>query len=107
MGDNRLKDFVDRIVDLEMHKFDAQIGINAVFAEAAAENYNKPALRAIVKEHLMDWHTFERHIKTRKLIDEYRTALGMLLDTPLGEAAIRNRPSLASRATAQQERTTG
>lgn len=81
----QLAGFVSRIERLNEEKAALQADISAVFAQAKSAGFDASVMREIIKERKMD--TAER-IERETLRDIYRHALGMLADTPLGEAAL-------------------
>ena len=81
----QLAGFVSRIERLNREKAELQYDIASVFAEAKSAGFDTSVLRDIIKERKMD--TAER-IERETLRDIYRHALGMLADTPLGDAAM-------------------
>lgn len=71
---------------------DADIAV--VMSEAAAYNFHKPTINALIRERRKP---AERRQLLEDLRDSYRHALGMLADTPLGRSAL-VRQSEAARA---------
>lgn len=83
----QLKAFIDRIERLESEKANIADDIKAVFDEAKAMNFDVKALRQIIK----DRKTPDNEREEREyILAQYKAALGMLNDTPLGEAAIKS-----------------
>ncbi|MCC7047179.1 MAG: DUF2312 domain-containing protein [Alphaproteobacteria bacterium] len=92
IGDNsarfakdHLKAFVERIERLEEEKKTIADDIRDVYAEAKANGFDVQALRAVIRLRKQDAE--ERH-EREAILDTYLAALGMLADTPLGQAAI-------------------
>lgn len=85
-----LKNLRDRIVSLEETKKEIGESIKEIYTEADALGFDKKALRAIVKETMKDEGDKAKAIYVESLIRVYRSALGMLDRTPLGDAAIRD-----------------
>lgn len=81
----RLRATVERIERLEEERKATGDDIKAVYAEAKSAGFDTKALRQVVRD---------RRANSKKLQDfeaalsVYRSALGVLADTPLGEAAI-------------------
>jgi uncharacterized protein (UPF0335 family) len=82
---NRLRSFIERIERLEEEKRSTAADIKEVYAEAKGAGFDTKIMRAIVKERRMDKDDLDEQAT---LLDIYRRALGMLADTPLGEAAM-------------------
>lgn len=81
----QLRSFVERIERLEEEKKATADDIRDVYAEAKANGYDTKALRQVVKLRKAD---AAAQAEFEALVDLYREALGMLVDTPLGEAAM-------------------
>lgn len=87
-GDNighALRGFADRIINLDEEKDAINKDRGAVFAEAKEAGFNIGTLREIVREMRMD---SDARNSRYQLLNEYRLAVGILADTPLGEAAL-------------------
>lgn len=88
-GDNRvdiaLRNYADRILKLDDEKAEINKDRREVFAEAKAAGFDVTTLREIVSELKMEPAA---RAARYQLLNEYREALGMLEDTPLGQAAI-------------------
>ena len=85
---HRLLTLIQRIVRLETEKRDAAESIKEVYAEAKSAGYAVPALRVVVREQL---ETDEQRTKRRvreENADILRHALGVLVGTDLGAAAL-------------------
>jgi uncharacterized protein (UPF0335 family) len=81
----QIKAFVERIERLNDEKADIQEAIKEVFAEAKADGYDTKTIREVIKlRRLSEAERQEREA----LLELYMNALGMLADTPLGEAAL-------------------
>lgn len=89
MVNSQLQSVIDRIEKLEDEKRAIADDIREVYAEAKANGYDVKALREIIK--LRKLGAAER-AEREAVLDTYKSALGMLADTPLGNAAI-NRAS--------------
>lgn len=88
-GDNRidiaLRNYADRVLNLHNERATLNKDIREVYAEAKAAGFDTTTLREIVSELKMEP---EARAARYQLLNEYREALGMLEDTPLGQAAI-------------------
>ena len=82
---DQLRGFVQRIERLAEEKAALATDIKEVYAEAKAHGFDTPTIREIVKLRKLDQN--ERDAR-EALLDIYKAALGMLADTPLGEAAL-------------------
>jgi uncharacterized protein (UPF0335 family) len=80
-----LRSYVERVSNLHDQRDEISTDIREVYAEAKDAGFDTTLLREVVKEHRIDPEA--RSARYAKL-DAYRRALGMLADTPLGEAAI-------------------
>ena len=83
---DQLRSIVDRIERLEEEKATIAVDIKEVYSEAKANGYDTKTLRAVVRIRKQD--AFER-AEQEALLDRYMSTLGMLADTPLGDASIR------------------
>ncbi len=82
----KLKSFVERIERLEAEKAELASDIREVFAEAKGEGYDTRIIRQVLRERKL---SPEELREREEMLDTYRNALGMLADSPLGEAALR------------------
>lgn len=82
----RLRSFIERVERLEEEKAAIATDIKEVYAEAKAGGFDTKTMRQIVRLRKMSSAEREEH---EALLDIYKAALGMLNDTPLGEAARR------------------
>lgn len=82
----QLKSLVDRIERLEEEKKTISGDIREIYSEAKANGFDTKILRKIVSIRKMDRNQREEE---QAMIDLYMEALGMLRDTPLGQAALR------------------
>lgn len=90
IGHNQLAAFVERIERLEEEKVGIASDIRDVYAEAKSNGFDVKVLRKVIAIRKMD---ADKRAEHEALVETYMHALGMLADTPLGQAAI-------SRATA-------
>lgn len=81
----QLKAFVERIERLEEEKGELVGDIRDVYKEANGEGFDVPALRHIIRLRKQDAAKRREH---EAIVETYMHALGMLADTPLGQAAI-------------------
>lgn len=86
MTNNQLKSLIERIEKLEGDKRSIADDIKDVYAEAKGNGFNPKILRKVVALRRQD---AEKRLVEQTLISTYMDALGMLADTPLGQAAIR------------------
>ncbi len=82
---DRLKSFIERIERVEEEKRGLSADIKEIYAEAKGTGFDTKIIRKIIAERRMD---ADDRAEQESLLEVYRRALGMLLDTPLGEAAI-------------------
>jgi uncharacterized protein (UPF0335 family) len=94
IGDNstrfakdQLKAFVERIERLEEEKKTIADDIRDVYAEAKGNGFDVKALRAVIRLRKQDVQARTEH---ELILETYMNALGMLADTPLGQAAIKS-----------------
>ena len=80
-----LRGYVERVSSLHDTRDEVNGDIRAVYAEAKDAGFDTTILREIVKEYRTDG---EARQSRYALLDQYRTALGMLAGTPLGDAAV-------------------
>lgn len=83
---DRLRSLVERIERLEEEKAAIAGDIREVFSEAKAAGFDTKVMRQVIRERKME---ADDRAEQQALLNLYRKALGMLADTPLGEAAIR------------------
>lgn len=82
---NQLKAIVERIERLEEEKKIIAEDIREVYAEAKGNGYDVKALRTIIRMRKQDANELAEQ---ETIIETYMAALGMLADTPLGQAAL-------------------
>lgn len=83
---DQLRSIIERIERLEAEKAALGDDIKDVYAEARGNGFDVKAIRKIIRLRKQD--QAERD-EEEAVLDLYMRALGMLADTPLGEAAIR------------------
>ena len=81
----QLKAIVERVERLEEEKKTIADDIRDVYAEAKGNGFNPKVLRQIVRMRKQDADERREH---EAILETYMHALGMLADTPLGQAAI-------------------
>jgi uncharacterized protein (UPF0335 family) len=82
---DHLRAFIERVERLEEEKKTIADDIKDVYAEAKSNGYDVKALRAVVRLRKQDADERKEH---EAILETYMAALGMLADTPLGEAAL-------------------
>jgi uncharacterized protein (UPF0335 family) len=85
MNNNQLQAIVERIERLEEEKAALAEDIKGVYTEAKGNGFDAKILRKVIA--LRKKRASERD-EEQTMIDLYMSALGMLADTPLGQAAI-------------------
>jgi uncharacterized protein (UPF0335 family) len=81
----QLQSIIERIERLEEEKAKISLDIKEIYAEAKANGFDGKILRKIVAIRKQD---ADKRDEEQQLIATYMAALGMLADTPLGQAAI-------------------
>lgn len=81
---DRLKSFIERIEKLEEEKKAVAEDIKDVYTEAKAIGFDVKVMREVIKQRKKDSADLEEF---ETLLDVYKNALGMLFDTPLGQAS--------------------
>lgn len=81
-----LRSFVERIETIEAEKRELSADISGIYKEAKGQGFDTKVVREMVKLRRMDALKIIEHEELRDL---YMHSLGMLADTPLGEAAMR------------------
>ena len=76
---------VERIEALEEEKQGVADQIKEVYANAKSRGFDPKVVRQVVKDRKMAQEDFE---DWQAVLATYRRAVGLLADTPLGEAAI-------------------
>jgi uncharacterized protein (UPF0335 family) len=83
--DTALRGYVDRICNLHQDRDAVNGDIREVYGELKDAGFNVTIVRGMVKEQRMD---SDARASLYQLQEEYRIKLGLLADTPLGEAAM-------------------
>jgi uncharacterized protein (UPF0335 family) len=86
LAKDQLKSIVERIERLEAEKSETASDIREVYAEAKGNGYDIRALRTIIRMRKQDT---DARREQEAIVETYMHALGMLSDTPLGQAAIK------------------
>jgi uncharacterized protein (UPF0335 family) len=87
MSNNQLQSIVERIENLEQEKAAAAEAISEVYKEAKSSGFDVKILRKVVAARKK---TDSQRAEEKAIMDTYLHALGMLADTPLGQAALRS-----------------
>lgn len=82
----QLKSLIERIEKLEEDKATISGDIKQVYLEAKANGFDTKILRKVIALRKKEAAAREEE---QAMLDVYLAALGMLADTPLGEAAIK------------------
>jgi uncharacterized protein (UPF0335 family) len=82
---DRLRSLIERIERLEEEKRTLNADIKEVFAEAKGTGFDTKIMRQLIKLRRMDKDDLDEQ---EALLEIYKRALGMLADTPLGDAAV-------------------
>jgi uncharacterized protein (UPF0335 family) len=82
---DHLKAFVERIERLEEEKKALSDDIKDVYSEAKGNGFDVKALRTIIKLRKQDK---DERTEQEAILETYMHALGMLVGTPLGDAAL-------------------
>ena len=80
-----LRAFIERVERLQEEKKALADDIKDVYAEAKGIGFDVKIMRKIVSIRKQD---HDKRIEEETILDTYMNALGMLADTPLGQAAI-------------------
>lgn len=89
-----LRSFIERIERLSEEKDGISADISEIYKEAKGSGFDVAVMRKVVALRKMD--RADRQ-EMEAILDLYKSALGMLADTPLGEAAIRVQKCRAQR----------
>jgi uncharacterized protein (UPF0335 family) len=81
----RLEGFIQRIERLNEEKANITADIKEVYAEAKSSGYDDKIMRKIIAERKKDEAD---RLEEEMLLEAYKKALGMLADTPLGQASL-------------------
>jgi uncharacterized protein (UPF0335 family) len=97
IGDNsvnagHLRAFIERIERLDEEKKALADDIKDVYAEAKSNGFDVKIMRKVVLLRKMD---AEKRREQEEILDLYMNALGMLADTPLGQASLARKVATA------------
>jgi uncharacterized protein (UPF0335 family) len=82
---SHLRAFIERVEKLESEKRAIADDIKDIYAEARGNGFDAKIIRKIVAMRRMD---AEKRREEEAILDVYMSALGMLADLPLGQAAV-------------------
>lgn len=85
INNNQLQTIVERIERLEEEKAGIAEDIKGIYAEAKGNGFDPKIIRKIVAMRKQD---NSKRAEEQALIATYMSALGMLADLPLGQAAL-------------------
>ena len=85
MTNNQIKAIVERIEKMEEEKLAITTDISEIYKEAKSNGFDTKVLRKIVALRKKD---ADKLAEEEAIMETYMAALGMLADTPLGQAAI-------------------
>lgn len=85
VSNDQLRSIIERVERLEEEKAALAADIKEVYAEAKGNGFDTKTIRQLVRIRKQD--AAERQ-EAEALLELYKNALGMLSDTPLGEAAM-------------------
>lgn len=85
MTNNQIKAIVERIEKMEEEKLAITTDISEIYKEAKSNGFDVKMLRKIVALRKKDPNKLAEE---QAIMETYMAALGMLADTPLGQAAI-------------------
>jgi uncharacterized protein (UPF0335 family) len=100
----RLRSLIERIERLEEEKRTLAADIKEVYAKAKGSGFDTKIMRQLIKIRRMDKDDLDEQ---EALLDVYKRALGMLADTPLGEAAIDRAETVAAATHARVDKIVG
>jgi uncharacterized protein (UPF0335 family) len=86
MTNNQLQSIVDRIEKLEDERALLAADIKDIYAEAKGNGFDPKIIKKVVALRKKD---AAQRAEEEALLETYMSALGMLADLPLGEAALR------------------
>jgi uncharacterized protein (UPF0335 family) len=85
MINNQIKAIVERIEQMEEEKLVIATDISEIYREAKSNGFDTKIIKKIVAMRKKDPNKLAEE---QAIMDTYMAALGMLADTPLGQAAI-------------------
>lgn len=87
---DQLKTIIERIERLEEEKAGIAGDVKDVYAEAKVNGFDTKVIRKIIAMRKRD---YDERMEEEAILELYMQALGMLADTPLGQAAIERETS--------------
>jgi len=85
MTNNQIKSIVERVERMEEEKLAITTDISEIYKEAKGNGFDTKIIKKIVAMRKKDANKLAEE---QAIMDTYMAALGMLADTPLGQAAI-------------------
>jgi uncharacterized protein (UPF0335 family) len=85
MTNNQIKSIVERVEQMEEQKLEITTDISEIYKEAKANGFDTKIIKKIVAMRKKNPNTLAEE---QAIMETYMAALGMLADTPLGQAAI-------------------
>jgi uncharacterized protein (UPF0335 family) len=85
MTNNQIKTIVERVERMEEEKLAITTDISEIYKEAKSNGFDTKIIKKIVALRKKDANKLAEE---QAIMDLYLSALGMLADTPLGQAAI-------------------
>lgn len=85
MTNNQIRTIVERIEKMEEEKLAITTDISEIYKEAKSNGFDVKTLRKIVALRKKD---ADKLAEEEAIMDVYMAALGMLADTPLGQASM-------------------
>lgn len=82
---SQLRSFIERVERLNEEQKALSDDIKEVYSEAAGQGFDVKIMRQVVKLRKLETAELQEQ---DAILDLYRSALGMLHDTPLGQASI-------------------
>jgi uncharacterized protein (UPF0335 family) len=82
---NQIKTIVERVERMEEEKLAITTDISEIYKEAKSNGFDSKIIKKIVAMRKKD---ADKLAEEQAIMDLYLSALGMLADTPLGQAAI-------------------
>ena len=104
INNEALARFVEKIEGLQRTRKEVNASMTATYEEAKAAGFVPAILREIISERKLDDEVRQDRYA---LLEAYRKALGMLADTPLGEAAMQRAANVSAASEAAAARHNG
>lgn len=90
-AEKQLAAYVERIASIEGERQGLAEDVRDVLKEAKGAGFDPKAIRAIVRRRLESEEAREKREAHEETLEQYLGALGDLVDTPLGRAAVQRR----------------